>query len=91
MNFHKNQPKSLEYHISFFKTIQLMFTYIIIYPLKNKTDHISEKYISFHRNEVKQKLIFSRFKFGFGAGSGSGSISKLNESAALVRNYVKTR
>ena len=45
-NFHKNQPKSLEYHtFFFFKTIKLMFTDINIYSINNKTDHISEKYI----------------------------------------------
>ena len=56
-NFDKNQPKSLEYH-TFFKTIKLMFTDINIYPINNKTDHISEKYI-FYRKKAKQKLIFS--------------------------------
>ena len=31
--------------IHFFKTIKLIFTDINIYPINNKTDHISEKYI----------------------------------------------
>ena len=44
-NVHKNQPKSLEYLTFYFKTIKLMFTDIDIYPIKNETDHISEKYI----------------------------------------------
>ena len=34
-NFHKNQPKSLEYHTFFFKTIKLMFADINIYPINN--------------------------------------------------------
>ena len=58
-NFHKNQPKSLELiSYIYFKTIKLMFTDIDIYPINNKTDHISEEYI-FYRKEAKQKLIFS--------------------------------
>ena len=44
-NFHKNQPKLLEYHKFFFKTIKLVFTDINISPINYKTDHISEKYI----------------------------------------------
>ena len=35
-----------------------MFTDINIYPINNKTDHISEKYI-FYRKKVKLMLIFS--------------------------------
>ena len=50
VNFHKNQPKSLEYPTFFFKTLNLMFTDTNIYPINNKTDHISEKYI-FHRKK----------------------------------------
>ena len=38
-----------------------MFTYINIYPLNNKTDHISEKYI-FIGKKAKQKLIFSQIR-----------------------------
>ena len=44
-SFHKNPPKSLEYHTFFFKTIKLMFTDINIHPKNNKMDHILEKYI----------------------------------------------
>ena len=58
-NFHQNQPKSLEYN-TFFKTIKLMFTDINIYPINNKTDHISEKYVLIEK-KVKQRFIFSRF------------------------------
>ena len=58
-NFHINQLKSLEYHTFFFKTIKLMITDINIYPINNKTDHISEEY-NFHIKKVKQKLVFSR-------------------------------
>ena len=43
-NFHKIQPKSLEYHTFFFKTIKYMFTGINNYPINNKTDHISENF-----------------------------------------------
>ena len=64
-DFNKNQPKSLEYHMIFFKTTKLMCTDINIYPKNNGTDHI----ISFIEKEVKQKLIFSRFYVGFGAES----------------------
>ena len=39
-NFHKNQPKSLEYHTYFSKLLKLVFTDINIYPINNKTDHI---------------------------------------------------
>ena len=37
-----------------------MFTDINIYPMNNKTDHISEKNIFFIEKKVKQKLIYSR-------------------------------
>ena len=47
-----------------------MFTDLNIYPINNKTDHISEKYI-FYRKKVTQDMIFSRFQVGFGAGFGS--------------------
>ena len=40
-NFHENHKNT----IIFFKTIKLMLTDINIYPINNKTDHISEKYI----------------------------------------------
>ena len=60
-NFHKNRPESLEYHTLFFRNIKLMFTDIKFYPINNKTDHISEKYIFIEKKKEKQKLIFSRF------------------------------
>ena len=77
----KNQPKSWKISTKmnlnhqniihfFFKTIKLMFTDINIFPVNNKTDHISEKYI-FYRKKVKQQLIFFRFQVGFRARSGS--------------------
>ena len=82
--FHKIQPKSLKYHTFFFKTIKLMFTDINIYPmLNNKTDHISEKYISY-RKKSKTKFdifpilgrIWSRIHYFPKRIRGSGSISK---------------
>ena len=49
-NFHENHT------INFFKTIKLMFTDINIYPINNKTDHISEKYWYFpdFRSDLEQ-------------------------------------
>ena len=35
-----------------------MFTDIYIYPINNKTDHISEKLFFYIEKKVKQKLIF---------------------------------
>ena len=66
--FPQKSTKIIRISYIFFKTIKLIFTDINIYPIKNKTDHISEKYI-FYRKKVKQTLIFSRFQVGFGAGS----------------------
>ena len=94
----KNQAKSWKISIKksikiirisyiFFKTIKLMLTDIYIYPLNNKTDLISEKYI-FLQKKVKQKLIFSRFQVGFGAGSGIISKTKWNGSEALFIGTV---
>ena len=57
-NFHKNQPKSLEYH-KFFKNIKLLFTDINIYTMNNKTDHISEKNIFKNNKKEKKSVIFS--------------------------------
>ena len=58
----KNQQKSWEIFTKttkiiqisyfFFKTIKIMFTDLYIYPINNKTDHISEKYIFFIEKKV---------------------------------------
>ena len=90
-NFHKDQPKSLKYHTFFFKTIRLMFTDINIYPINNKTDHISEKNIKKKKKSKTEVDIFSilgriwswiriRYFTKRIRGSGSGSISKLTDS-----------
>ena len=81
-NFHKNQPKSLEYHTIFFKTIKLMFTDINIYPMNMKTD-FGEIYFFYRKKKIKQKLIFSLFQVGFGAGSGSEAVISRNGSEDL--------
>ena len=47
-NFHKNQPKSLEYHKLFSKLLNFCLL-TNIYPINKKTDHISEKHIFFYR------------------------------------------
>ena len=59
-NFHKNQPKSKEYHTFLSKILNLCLTGINIYPINIKTDHFWEKYI-FGRKKVFKKLVFSRF------------------------------
>ena len=90
----KNQPKSWKISTKitrisyiFFKTIELMFTDINIYPINNKTDHILEKYI-FYRKKSKTKVdifpilgrIWSRIRIRIRYFTkrirGSGSISK---------------
>ena len=60
--FQQKSTKIIRIPYILFKTIKLMFTDINIFPINNKLDDISEKYISYRK---KSKTIF-----------GSGSISK---------------
>ena len=39
-----------------------MFTDINIYPINNKTDHFSEKYIFIFRNHIKTKFLPDKFE-----------------------------
>ena len=61
----KNQPKPWKIstkkstkiigilYIFFLKTIKLFFTDMIIYPINNITDHISEKYIFIEKSKTE--------------------------------------
>ena len=79
----------------FFKTIKLMFTDINIYPINNKTDHISEKYIFYRKKKVDifpiLGGIWSRIRIRYFRKQirGSGSISKLNGSETLLNRIRK--
>ena len=57
-NFPQNQPKSLEYHTFFSKLLNLCLL-TNIYPINNKTDHISEKYIFLRKKSNTKVDIFS--------------------------------
>ena len=59
-NFHKNQPKSQEYHIYFGKYFYL--TAINIYLINNKTNHFLEKYILDRKKSKKTSWYFLHFR-----------------------------